>query len=116
DVAVIATALPERRVRPVARALRPKSTLFSMPWRATLAHERTERVEVPTHPVQGKLPVTGLDRCRDSLVRAKYLGADLLAGSVGQPLNLVDQAQPDEDQRDQLEHPVAGRGRYRRMQ
>jgi hypothetical protein len=28
DVAVIATALPERRVRPVGRALRLKSTLF----------------------------------------------------------------------------------------
>jgi hypothetical protein len=74
------------------------------------------RLEVPAHPVQGKLPVTRLDRSRDSLVRAQRLGADLLAGSAGQPLNLVDQAQPDEDERDQLEHPVAGRGRHRRVQ
>src|ERR1700689_1002110 len=60
DVAVIATALPERRSgRPLARALNVKSTLFLADIASRLAHERAERVQVPAHPVQGKLPVTG---------------------------------------------------------
>src|ERR1700757_4094107 len=87
------------------RAQPKEYTLLGSWARAALAHERAERVEGPGHPVQGKPPAPRLDRCRDSLVRAPHLGADLLAGSAGQPFNLVDQAQPDEDQRDQLQHP-----------
>src|SRR3984957_10747239 len=74
-----------------------------------LAHERAEGIEVPSHPVPGKLAVPGLDSRRDPLVGPQDLGLDLLAGRGREPLDLVDQAQPDEDEGHQFQYAVARR-------
>ena len=65
-----------------------------------------------SHAVPGELPVTGYDGVGDALVRAVYLGPDLGAGILSHALDLMEPAEPDQHQCDEIKHPVLGRGRH----
>jgi hypothetical protein len=74
-----------------------------------LRKEDSKRLEVTSHPARGHIAIASLHRQRDVLVCLEHVGVRLPARLHGELLDAMQPAQPDEHERDKLQHPALRR-------